>query len=115
MAARLTKPAYYMNDAPRKWWNRLGKTLQILGRVPTRADICIYALYSETDKASISTNTEATQPSGTKPLSALGDVLEHLLSPVTGSQSEGRCPHGVLALHVDDFFMWIPAVQEECR
>ena len=28
MAARLKKPAYGMNDAPRKWWNRLDGTLR---------------------------------------------------------------------------------------
>ena len=38
MAARLKKLAYGMNDAPRRWWNKLGKTLQDLGMVPTRAD-----------------------------------------------------------------------------
>ena len=42
-AARLKKPAYGMNDAHRRWWN---KALLKYGMVPTRADRCCYVLYS---------------------------------------------------------------------
>ena len=38
VAARLKKPAYGMNDAPRRWWNILDKALCSNGTVPTRAD-----------------------------------------------------------------------------
>ena len=45
-AARLKKPAYGMNDAPRRRWNILDKALRSYGMVPTRADRCCYVLYS---------------------------------------------------------------------
>ena len=38
IAARLKKPAYGMNDAPRRWWNILDKALSSYGMVLTRAD-----------------------------------------------------------------------------
>ena len=46
IAARLKKPAYGMNDAPRRWWNILDKALCSYGTVPMRADRCCYVLYS---------------------------------------------------------------------
>ena len=45
-AARLKKPAYGINDAPRRWWNILDEALCGYGMVPTRADRCCYVLYS---------------------------------------------------------------------
>ena len=46
IAARLKKPKYGMNDAPRRWWNILDEALRGDGMVPTRADRCCYVLYS---------------------------------------------------------------------
>ena len=46
VAARVKKPAYGMNDAPRRWWNRLDAGLQSLGWVPVRADRCLYVHYA---------------------------------------------------------------------
>ena len=46
IGSRLKKPAYGMNDAPRRWWNILDKALSGYGMVPTRADRCCYVLYS---------------------------------------------------------------------
>ena len=46
IAARLKKPAYGMNEAPRRWWNILDKALCSCGMVATRADRCCYVLYS---------------------------------------------------------------------
>ena len=46
IAARLKKPAYGVNDAPRRWWNILDKALRTYGMIPTRADRCVYVLYS---------------------------------------------------------------------
>ena len=46
IAARLQKPAYGMNDAPRRWWNILDKALCSYGMVPTRADRRCYVLLS---------------------------------------------------------------------
>ena len=34
LAARLKKPAYGMNDAPRKWWNRLDAAVKTMGLLP---------------------------------------------------------------------------------
>ena len=44
ITARLKKPAYGMNDAPRRWWNILDTALRSYGMVPTRADRCCYGL-----------------------------------------------------------------------
>ena len=38
IAARLKKPAYGMNDAPRKWWNRFDAAVKAMGLLPARAD-----------------------------------------------------------------------------
>ena len=46
IAARLKKPAYGMNDAPRRWWNILDRALCSNGMVPMRADRCWYVLCS---------------------------------------------------------------------
>ena len=46
IAARLKKPAYGMNDSPRRWWNILNNALWNYGMVRTRADRCGYVLYS---------------------------------------------------------------------
>ena len=45
MGARLKKPAYGMNDAPRRWWNKLDSKLRSYGLVPARADRCVYVCY----------------------------------------------------------------------
>jgi hypothetical protein len=47
IGARLKKPAYGMNDAPRRWWNRIDGSLIKYGMVPTRADRCVYVLYDD--------------------------------------------------------------------
>ena len=39
------RPVYGLNDAPRRWWNRLDKFLRSVGLEPTRADRCTYAAY----------------------------------------------------------------------
>ena len=46
IAARLKKPAYGMNDAPRRIWNILDKALRTHGMIPPRAGRCCYVLYS---------------------------------------------------------------------
>ena len=51
MAARLKKAAYGMNDAPRRWWNRLVKSLRQYGLVPTRADRCVYVMYGPASRS----------------------------------------------------------------
>ena len=37
LAARLKKPAYGMNDAPRKWWNRLDAAVKAMGPVSSQS------------------------------------------------------------------------------
>ena len=39
------RPVYGLNDAPRRWWNRLDKFIRACGLVPTRADRCTYVCY----------------------------------------------------------------------
>ena len=39
------RPVYGLNDAPRRWWNRLDKFIRDCGLVPTRADRCTYVCY----------------------------------------------------------------------
>ena len=50
LAARLKKPAYGMNDAPRKWWNRLDAAVKAMGLLPARADRCTYVSYADVKK-----------------------------------------------------------------
>ena len=41
----LSSTVYGLNDAPRRWWNRLDKFLVSIGLEPTRADRCTYVGY----------------------------------------------------------------------
>ena len=50
IGARLRRPAYGLNDAPRSWWNRLGTALRGYRLVPTRADRCVYMFHSRKEK-----------------------------------------------------------------
>ena len=67
LAARLKKPAYGMNDAPRMWWNRLDAAVKTMGLLPARADGCTYISYADVKKkkakqvAHASGDNEATQ------------------------------------------------------
>ena len=47
IGTRLKRPAYGLNDAPRRWWNRLVTSLRKYGMIPTRADRCCYDLHSK--------------------------------------------------------------------
>ena len=99
MAARLKKPAYGMSDAPRRWWNKLDKTLQELGMVPTRADRCVYVLYGDARGSSQTSRSKGeTKQSFRSGLTHLDEVLDHLLDPVSGSQAKGKMTHGGLGL-----------------
>ena len=42
--------AYGMNDAPRKWWNRLDAAVKTMGLLPARADRCTYISYADVKK-----------------------------------------------------------------
>ena len=45
MVGLCLRPVYGLNDAPRRWWNRLDKFLRAVGLEPTRADRCTYVAY----------------------------------------------------------------------
>ena len=45
MVGLCLRPVYGLNDAPRRWWNRLDKFLRSVGMEPTRADRCTYVAY----------------------------------------------------------------------
>ena len=45
MVGLCLRPVYGLNDAPRRWWNRLDKFLHSVGMEPTRADRCTYVAY----------------------------------------------------------------------
>ena len=113
-----------MNDAPRRWWSRLGKTLRSYKLIPTRADRCVYVLYSpasgETQLRGSSGETQPRQSSGeagsaggtsqsseshnsiTRPMDNMDSILEHLLDPITGSPTNQMKVLGLVVLHVDD-------------
>ena len=44
---RLKKPAYGMNDAPWKWWNKLDAAVKNMGLCPAKAGRCTYVSYSD--------------------------------------------------------------------
>ena len=54
-----------MNDAPRRWWNRIDGSLRKYGTIPTRADRCLYVYYESNPKG------EEKQPSKSKPTNPL--------------------------------------------
>jgi hypothetical protein len=95
----MKKPAYGLNDAPRRWWNIVDQKLRSYRLEPTRADRCCYVLYD--DSKHVVSNVQQTSINAIN----LDDALSYLLDPVTGSNSKGRKVHGVVCLHVDDLFL----------
>ena len=45
MVGLCLRPVYGLNDAPRRWWNRLDNFLRTVGVEPARADRCTYVAY----------------------------------------------------------------------
>ena len=97
--ARMKKPAYGLNDAPRRWWNIVDQKLRSYRLEPTRADRCCYVLYD--DSKHVVSNVQQTSINANN----LDDALSYLLDPVTGSNAKGRKVHGVVCLHVDNLFL----------
>ena len=93
---RMKKPAYGLNDAPRRWWNILDSALRSYGQVPTRADRCTYVYYGK----------QLPKPAlmSEKKSSTTFD-LEGAFDPVSGNNAKNRQVHGALSLHVDDLLM----------
>ena len=113
----MKKPAYGLNDAPRRWWNIIDKAIRDAGGVPTRADRCCYLVHSkenrvsgqEKDRESPKTTNQQNPPSSSttrsSSITTLEEAMDHLLDPVHGSVSKGKTVCGVICLHVDDLFM----------
>ena len=114
IAARLKKPAYGMNDAPRRWWNILDKALRSCGMVPTRADRCCYVLYSlQSRKQAWEHWIEGAiaQQNGTKDAftesrerSEMEAAFAKTLDPTAGSPAARKSVAGIINLFVDDLF-----------
>ena len=103
MVARMKKPAYGLNDAPRRWFNKVDASLRSYGCEPTRGDRCTYVMYSSSRTLQVP-KTEAMDKTSdivTSPSTA----LDKLLDPFKGNNARGRKPCGIISLHVDDLFM----------
>jgi hypothetical protein len=101
MAARMKKPAYGLNDAPRRWFNVVDGSLRHYGCEPTRGDRCTYVMYSQ----AVYKQTSSSDKDLCIASSPQGGVLEKLLDPFNGNKAKGRQPCGIICLHVDDLFM----------
>ena len=101
IGARLKKPGYGLNDAPRRWWQIIDKALLECGLIPTRADRCTYILYDNASK----TRTYQPPKSVTTEQLSIAEAIDHLMDPVSRNNAQGRRPHGFVCLHVDDLFM----------
>ena len=100
IGARMKKPAYGLNDAPRRWWNILDSALRSYGLVPTRADRCTYVYYGKQlpKPALVSEKKSSTTFD-------LEGAVDYLMDPVAGNNAKNRQVHGALSLHVDDLLM----------
>ena len=103
IGARMLKPGYGLNDAPRRWWSRIDDSLRSYGLVPTRADRCCYVLYHEKTKPGATTLPDVKHKSSS--IDTIASAIDYLTDPVNGSPSVGRSTSGVVCLHVDDLFM----------
>ena len=97
----MKKPAYGLNDAPRRWFNIIDQSLRSYGCVPTRGDRCTYVLYSNSSRSSVDHRV----PTETVSKVADNAMLDRMLDPFRGNNSKGFAPCGVICLHVDDLFM----------
>ena len=104
IAARLEKPAYSMNDVPRRWWNMLDKALCGYGMVPTRADRRCCVLYSTQTRDSTHWNNTSNISNESRARSEGDATFEKMLDPIEGSPATGRSVAGILNLFVDDLF-----------
>ena len=74
IGARLKRPAYGLNDAPRRWWNVVDNALLSYGLVPTRADRCTYVLYAEGKKNATTTSSKGIE--GSRPLTTIDEAVD---------------------------------------
>ena len=112
IAARLQKPAYGMNDAPRRWWNILDKALCSYDMVPTRADRCCCVLLSIQSRerareylgqwAVAQQNDTKDSFTKSRDQSEVEAALERTLDAIAGSPATGKSVAGIINLFVDD-------------
>ena len=101
IGARTKKPAYGLNDAPRRRWNILDSSaLRSYGLVPTRADRCTYVYYGKQlpKPALVSEKKSSTTFD-------LEGAVDYLMDPVSGNNAKNRQVHGAVSVHVDDLLM----------
>ena len=114
IAASSKKPAYGVNDAPRRWWNILDKALRTYGVIPTRADRCCHVLYS------IQSRERAREHWGQRAVTQQNEIKDALTKArkqsevesafeknagsTAGSPASGKSVAGIINLYVDDLF-----------
>ncbi|OLP86666.1 hypothetical protein AK812_SmicGene32182 [Symbiodinium microadriaticum] len=81
----LSSSLYGLNDAPRRWWNRLDKFLRSVGLEPTRADRCTYVAYDgiegKKDKSYLSSGSFSSEKEPEpEPPGHLKDLALHAMS-----------------------------------
>ena len=101
IGARLKRPAYGLNDAPRRWWNRLDSALRSHGMIPTRADCCCYVYHSRSKQKPGSKGSPDVHFDLPEQVTK---AIESLTDPITGSPSHGKTVSGAICLHVDNIF-----------
>ena len=80
IGARIKKPAYGLNDAPRRWWNILDSALRSYGLAPTRADRCTYVYYSkQLPKPALMSEKKSSNTFD------LEGAVDYLMDPVSGN------------------------------
>jgi len=90
IGARMKKPAYGLNDAPRRWWNIIDGALLKYGSVPTRADRCCYVVHSlqkDPHKRVTFDNTASEPRERSTQIQLIEDAIEYLTDPIAGSPS----------------------------
>ena len=85
IGARMKKPAYGLNDAPRRRWNILDSALRSYGLVPTRADRCTYVYYGkQLPKPALVSEKKSS------PTFDLEGAVDYLMDPVSGNNAKNR-------------------------
>ena len=116
IAAKLSKPAYGMNDAPRRWWNILDKALRSYCMVPTRADRYCNLLYptqsrerawehwgQRTIEQQYGTEDVLTELRERSEMDAAFEKKKKL-DPRAGGPARGKSVEGIINPFVDDLF-----------
>ena len=103
IVALMKKPAYGLNDAPRRWWSIIDAAVRKYGREPTKADRCTCVYYGQCPPTSVPSMTRVKMKSQGLDTGYEGAV-EYFADP-RYNNDQGRTVHGTICLHVDDLFM----------